>query len=201
MRYYGAHLQRAGAGAEHYYALVNAGWLQAWEALEGTYDGFLNDMVRAWRLAEAAGEQEQHAADRRTSHWLQCRYALIMASIKSLVSHIPPALLTVLIDNSVWTPVRGLAYARADAGGKTAGGGLGGASILPARTSAAGSAGHGASDCGCREPGRGADGVGAVYLTDPCEVIHCKKRWRQHGRLQRRGRPNCEYWWGCHVSA
>ena len=112
VRYYGAHLQRAGAGAEHYYALVNAGWLQAWEALEGTYDGFLNDMVRAWRLAEAAGEQEQHAADRGRAIGLQCRYALIMASIKSLVSHIPPALLTVLIDNSVWTPVRGLAYAR-----------------------------------------------------------------------------------------
>jgi hypothetical protein len=51
IQYYGAHLERAGATAKDFYALVTGGWLRAWEALEGTYAGFLNDIERAWRRA------------------------------------------------------------------------------------------------------------------------------------------------------
>ena len=112
VRYYGAHLQRAGAEAERSYALVNAGWQRAWEALEGTYDGFLNDLERAWEQAENAGASRQNTTDRGRVIGLQCRYALIVASIKSLVGNIPPALLAALVDKSVWTPVQGLAYAQ-----------------------------------------------------------------------------------------
>ena len=94
------------------YALVNVGWQRAWESLEGTYDGFLSDLERAWRQAEDAGACARSVMDRGRAIGLQCRYALIVASIKSLVGNIPPALLAALVDKSVWTPVQGLAYVR-----------------------------------------------------------------------------------------
>jgi len=53
---------------------------------------FLGDVARAWRLGEGQG-----AADRSPGELgLQCRYALITASINSLAEHIPITLLTVL---------------------------------------------------------------------------------------------------------
>ena len=54
VRYYGAHLERAGADPTRFDELVSEGWLRAWEALEGTYDGFLSDLARAWKRAEAS---------------------------------------------------------------------------------------------------------------------------------------------------
>ncbi len=112
VRYYGAHLERGGAHPDHFDELVSEGWQRAWEALEGTYDGFLSDLMRAWKQAEASGAQAQSTGERGRAIGRQCRYALIVASIKSLAGNIPPALLAELVDKGVWTPIQGLADAR-----------------------------------------------------------------------------------------
>jgi transcriptional regulator with XRE-family HTH domain len=106
VQYYGAHLDRAGPASEQFYALVSQGWLRAWEALEGTYDGFLADLGRAWRRAEADG-----VGARGRAIGLQYRYALIHASINSLGESISPAMLVALVEQRIWTVSQAFAYA------------------------------------------------------------------------------------------
>src|SRR5262249_8136381 len=112
VRYYAVHLERSNADPEDLNDLVCQGWQRAWEALEGTYDGFLSDLTRAWKQAEAIGARAQSTQERSRAISWQCRYALIVASIKSLAGNIPPALLTALVNKGVWIPVQGLATAR-----------------------------------------------------------------------------------------
>ncbi len=52
-----AHLEHAHAPDSAFYALVSKGWLRAWEALEGTRSGFLNDAACAWQRADTALER------------------------------------------------------------------------------------------------------------------------------------------------
>jgi len=112
IRYYGAHLERGDAHSDRFDEMVSEGWLRAWEMLEGAYDGFLNDLARAWRRAEEDGARAQSTQERSRAIGWQCRYALIVASIKSLAGNIPPALLAALVDRGVWIPIQGVAYAR-----------------------------------------------------------------------------------------
>jgi hypothetical protein len=60
VQYYGAHLERADCKVETLLALVSDGWRRGWQALEGTYAGFLNDVERAWRAAEQANGAQIH---------------------------------------------------------------------------------------------------------------------------------------------
>jgi len=107
------HMEQAGE-VEAIHALLREeteegrnGWYEARERLGQTV-GFLADVARAWRLAE-----DQFATRHSPSAiGLQCRYALITASLNSLAKNIPPALLAALVEKEVWTPAQGLAYAR-----------------------------------------------------------------------------------------
>jgi hypothetical protein len=82
------------------------GWYEACASL-GQTANFVTDVAHAWQLAE----------DSRTLTTLpeviglQCRYALIIASLNSLAANVPVELLIVLIKKNVWTPEQGLAYA------------------------------------------------------------------------------------------
>jgi hypothetical protein len=76
------------------------GWYQTRERL-GQTAGYLRDVARASRLAEE-----------RSAISLQCRYAFITASLSSLAKNIPPVLLVALVEQGMWTPVQGLAYAQ-----------------------------------------------------------------------------------------
>jgi hypothetical protein len=83
------------------------GWYQARERL-GQTAGYLEDVARAWRLAE-----EEFTTHRSLlAMGLQCRYAFITASLNSLAKNIPPALLVALVEKDAWAPAQGLAYAR-----------------------------------------------------------------------------------------
>jgi hypothetical protein len=75
-------------------------WYQAREQL-GQTAGFLEDVNRAWTFADEAQDIG-----------LQCRYALIIASLNSLAKNIPPALLAALVAKGIWKPAQGLVYAR-----------------------------------------------------------------------------------------
>lgn len=85
-------------------------WYEAREAM-GDTDGFLADVTRAWRLAEGVYSPAD-STHMGQSIGLQCRYGLITASISSLATNCPPALLVTLVEKGIWSPARGVAYAQ-----------------------------------------------------------------------------------------
>lgn len=103
-----AHLESSGRIEELYQllALETSAHRNAWFDAKNTKDDirdYLDDVARAWRLAEEAGGR---------AIGLQCRYALLTTSVNSLAGNIPPALFLRLVKEGVWQPAQGLAYAR-----------------------------------------------------------------------------------------
>jgi len=98
-----AHLEDAGLTAEvHWLLALETGcggnsWHAAKEAI-GHIEGYADDVARAWRMVETA-EPKSSVVDRIV---LQVRYALMTASLESLSSNLPGALLAALARNRVW---------------------------------------------------------------------------------------------------
>ncbi|NET49613.1 MAG: hypothetical protein F6K09_13015, partial [Merismopedia sp. SIO2A8] len=82
------------------------GWYQACDHL-GQLESYIQDVARAWKLAEDAFIENQS-----NTIGLQCRYALIISSLNSLFTSIPPELIVVLLEKQIWTPEKSLTYAR-----------------------------------------------------------------------------------------
>ena len=83
------------------------GWYQAHDRL-GQAAAYVTDVTRAWRLAE-----EEFSVHRSPlAIGLQCRCALIVASVNSVAENVHPALLVALVEKKIWSPVQGLTYAR-----------------------------------------------------------------------------------------
>ena len=82
------------------------GWYDACDAL-GKPAGFVNDLARAWGVAE-----RHYEADPETALALLFRYALIRTSLNSLASNVPAELLGALVKHQIWQPAQGLAYAQ-----------------------------------------------------------------------------------------
>src|SRR5262249_17955035 len=68
---------------------------------------FAEDVARGWELADEASQQGQASSFR-----LQCRYALVTASLNSLAGNLPPELLEALVRQGVWPVGQALAYGR-----------------------------------------------------------------------------------------
>ncbi|MEH1950525.1 MAG: NB-ARC domain-containing protein [Nostoc sp.] len=102
------HLEKAGQLEEIHQLLREEsatgsnGWYEVREQLAQT-GGYITDISRAWELAEANRTESTLS--------LQCRYALITASMNSLAANLPANLLIALVKNKMWTPEQGLAYA------------------------------------------------------------------------------------------
>ncbi|MEH2107610.1 NB-ARC domain-containing protein, partial [Nostoc sp.] len=102
------HLEKAGQLEEIHQLLREEsatgsnGWYEVREQLAQTA-GYITDISRAWELAEAKWTESTLS--------LQCRYALITASMNSLAANLPANLLVALVKNKMWTPEQGLAYA------------------------------------------------------------------------------------------
>ncbi len=110
VQYYSSHLIRLGCDAETLLSLVSDGWRLAWESLDGTYAGFLNDVEKAWLAAEKAdrlliqdGKQPLYIKD-------VVRCALCLASVNSLYQDISPLMVETLVEKRIWTPQQGLTY-------------------------------------------------------------------------------------------
>jgi hypothetical protein len=84
------------------------GWYEANDRL-GQVTVFMEDVRKASWLETAPLRSFEVAV--RTGR--QCRYALIAASLNSISEHIPPALISALIEGGVWSATQGLAHARA----------------------------------------------------------------------------------------
>ncbi|WP_414755880.1 NB-ARC domain-containing protein, partial [Anabaena sp. CCY 9910] len=81
------------------------GWYEACDRL-GQTANFVTDVARAWQLAEDSWNE----ATLPQVIGLQCRYALIIASLNSLAANLPVELLIALVQKNMWTPEQGLAY-------------------------------------------------------------------------------------------
>ena len=107
------HLEQSGQIEEVHKVLAEEspagrnGWYEARERL-GQMAGYLTDLARAWSLV-TGGRGEGHS---RRAMGLQCRYALINASIKSSAGVLPLNLLVALIESGVWSRSQGFAFAR-----------------------------------------------------------------------------------------
>ena len=115
LRHLAEHLEASGRREDlhHVLALETSGQRNAWyEAKEAVGDtaGFLANVARAWRLVE---ESYSPAKGMHTgqSIGLQNRYALIAASINSLMENVPPVLASALVEHRMWPPAQGLAHA------------------------------------------------------------------------------------------
>jgi len=106
------HLEKAGQSQELHQLLQAStpqgrnAWYEACDRL-GKLGNFVTDVARAWRLAEQMYEEKPSE-----SIGLQCRYALIIASLNSLANNIPAELIAALVEKQIWTPEQGLAYAQ-----------------------------------------------------------------------------------------
>jgi hypothetical protein len=107
----GWHLEKAG-DAEGLHALLREettegrnGWYEANERL-GQPSHFADCVAQAWRLADQAFIEGRQALG------LQCRCALLSASLNSLASNLPPGLLESLVRQGLWPMEQALAYAR-----------------------------------------------------------------------------------------
>lgn len=87
------------------------GWYDAKERI-GDIEGFLSDLQLAWRTAEQTASSDQRSKEREQAIGLQCRYALIGATINSLASRIPLSILPTLIERGLWTVAQAVAYIR-----------------------------------------------------------------------------------------
>jgi hypothetical protein len=100
VQYYRIHLERAGTHMEELYTLVCGAWSRAWEAQDATFEGFLNDVKRAWHYAEE---------ELRIAVQFQC--ALGQASVMTMNANIPPALLALAVEHGIRKPGQALAIA------------------------------------------------------------------------------------------
>ena len=82
------------------------GWYEACDAI-GKPVGFVNDVGRAWQRASATYERTPNESVEHLFH-----YAFIRASLNSLASKVPVALIEALVKKGVWQSAQGLAYAQ-----------------------------------------------------------------------------------------
>ena len=80
-------------------------WFEACDRI-GQPAIFVEDVVRGWKVAEQMYEQ-----DHTGSIVLQCRYALITATLNSLVGNIPSELMAAAVLCGYWTAEQAWAYA------------------------------------------------------------------------------------------
>jgi hypothetical protein len=73
------------------------GWYYACEQ-RGNVGGFVDDVLRAWQLLYDESHSSYHGND-----GLEVRYALYLASLKSLAKNIPPYLLSALVQHRLWS--------------------------------------------------------------------------------------------------
>ncbi|HEX7316258.1 MAG TPA: hypothetical protein VF297_20295 [Pyrinomonadaceae bacterium] len=111
VQYFGIHLERR-AVPEDLLSLVNGSWKAAWEAFEGSYSGFMNDVTRTFRTLTAldqSGIDNMGLAKYIGGEALCC---LCVASISTVAYSVPPILITRLVKEGLWSPAQGLVYAR-----------------------------------------------------------------------------------------
>ncbi|ONI91974.1 hypothetical protein ALI144C_00360 [Actinosynnema sp. ALI-1.44] len=108
---YGAHLEAADASSEFLYELLDPAWLAAWNAVDGTDAGFLNDCERAWgRAKRDVGDARCTDLDQAVETQFLC--ALARAGVTARSDKVPVPLLTAAYSAGVLTAAQALAVCR-----------------------------------------------------------------------------------------
>lgn len=112
LQYYVHHLEESNAAVEQFSTLVDDGWRRAWEARDGSFQGFTNDVRLVWR----AIKREPLSGDATASHQAQLvsagvRCALCMSSVWSLGVNIPASLLQACLKRKIITPRQAIHFA------------------------------------------------------------------------------------------
>ena len=110
VQHYAAHLTRADAPTAQFYALLSDGWRQAWEAVDVTYSGFLNDIARVEAKAQAAYQHKQLGTAAAIVQ--QIKVALCRVSISALGHNLTPELLRLALIHQLRTPTQIIALIR-----------------------------------------------------------------------------------------
>lgn len=110
VRYLGAHLQSSDPSDVRLFTLVCPPWQKAWEALEGTFDGFRDDVERAWQAAEALARAAP--SQRPQALAMAARCGLVFSSIASLSYQLPPNLVGHLVELGIFSPAVALSRVR-----------------------------------------------------------------------------------------
>jgi nucleoside phosphorylase len=118
LQHHANHLIGTRADSSEVFAVITRPWLLAWEAYAGTHDGFLQDLHRAWTIAEERGTAAIAQVPPRLIEFndtlkMQIRAALLASSIRGLAGSIPFDVLRQLVEVGRWTPLQGIAYAGA----------------------------------------------------------------------------------------
>ena len=87
-------------------------WLAAHEK-HGAFTEYRADLARGHRLAARAVDRELLDGGKASTIGLEVRYALMAASIESIISNVTPELLRVLVAGRVWKPIAALGRIRA----------------------------------------------------------------------------------------
>lgn len=103
LQYLGQHLGDVGAPARDFMSLVEEGWLRAWEAFEGGYRGFAQDVRRT---AEAIAHQQGTESQPVWAWQLRCK--LTLSSIASVGSQISGELLAKCVQHGLLSPRQAL---------------------------------------------------------------------------------------------
>jgi hypothetical protein len=114
LRQLAAHLDGANR-AKELHKLITQEWMAArFKGSDYTYDGFINDVMLAWRAAHSEA-QRQIEADQAPAALAECvRCALIRTSVNSLAANYDPALVARAVETGLrqWPAERALSVAR-----------------------------------------------------------------------------------------
>jgi hypothetical protein len=103
LQHLSVHLALDGGDPRRLWQLICAPWQRAWEAFDGTFDGFLGDVRRACAEAERATGSADDAL-RAAAVEAIARAGLVVSSVASLTYRLPPNLVGHLIDEGIWSP-------------------------------------------------------------------------------------------------
>jgi hypothetical protein len=112
IHFYGAHLEVAESLSGQLYSLLDSQWLAAWQAIDGSDSGFLNDCDRAWRRAEddVLSATNRVMLERAVETQFVC--ALSRGSVAARSDNIPTRLLADATRHGLLTAAQSLAICR-----------------------------------------------------------------------------------------
>jgi hypothetical protein len=116
LQHLSAHLALDGGDPRRLWRLICAPWQRAWEALDGTFDGFLGDVRRAYDAAERAVGSSDDAL-RADAVEMIARAGLVISSVASLTFRLPPNLVGHLIEEGIWSPAVAVSRVERPGGG------------------------------------------------------------------------------------
>jgi hypothetical protein len=120
LRHLGEHLERAGrpdeldallACAHPAVSAHGSVWFAAHEQA-GTLGDYRADIDRARRQAAASTDRDVELGRTAPSLGRELRYIIIDSAVRTLTTNVPSALIARLVASGLWTPARGLFYAR-----------------------------------------------------------------------------------------